>query len=261
MTRATPHDPVFVKHHGPTVTDDWFRAQLFSRLVAQVDGLRTARPLWIDESSQRIGYEWLPALQPFIDRPTAALTDDLRRLGALLAALHAVAMPDELPARYPLAALGLDGSEVARLDAQLPCGMFWGDCWHGNIFRGEGAAIYVVDPLPNRWLFEPGWVRANGVIDIAMLHMSLFFCHPSTRLLTFDPRHYMAPAAALLEAYLGFHDAADLAPLVLRVSRTLAIRYIAAYRRRLAYPLARFKIWRSHRILRKLDSSLKWREP
>lgn len=261
MTRIRQRDTVFVKHHGPTVTDDWSRAQLFSRLVANVEGLRTARPLWVAEASQRIGYEWLPALQPLIDRPIAALTDDLRRLGALLATLHSVDVADVSPVCYPLATLGLGGAEIARLDAQLPSGMFWGDCWHGNIFRGEGSAIYVVDPLPNRWLFEPGWVRANGVIDIAMLHMSLFFCHPSTRLLTIDSRRYLAPAAALLEGYLGFHDAANLTPLVLRVSRTLAIRYIAAYRRRLAYPLARLKIWRSHRLLRMLDSILEWREP
>jgi hypothetical protein len=260
MTRPAAGVKVFIKEHGPSVSEDWARVGDFARVVACVEGLCTAQPLWLDEGSQRIGYQWL-RLRPVIGLRPAVLAAQLRRFGVLLAALHAVDVPAPGLAAYPLASLGLAKPEIALLGARLPCGLFWGDCWHGNVFRGDGAAICVIDPLPNRWVFEPGYRLANGVIDLAMLHMSLFFCHPVARLLAMDPHRYEPPASALLQGYLDAVGAAELAPLVKRVSRTLAIRYIEGYRRRLARPLAELKVWRSHRILRMLDGTLAWEKP
>lgn len=254
-----PHHPhgtqVYVKRHDEWVADDWVLVRRFANQIAHVPGVRTASPLWCDESQGCIGYERLSDLHPLLSRGEWPADETLRTIGARLAAFHAVPVSGAANA-YPLESLGLSRDEALLLSSTLPAGMFWGDCWHGNIFVPAWGEVIFLDPVPNRWLFDRGHDVACGAIDIAMLHMSLYLCHPLHHLLRVDPQAALVKGSVLLRAYLDTCAATALyAPLV-RLSRLLAGRYVEAYRRRLSLPIAILKEHASRRILARVDHIL-----
>lgn len=244
----------FIKRHDVNTASDWSRVTMFSALIARVDGLATATPLWKDESSGVIAYERLPALRPLLHEHTKEST--FRRFGLLLARLHMLGLPASATSgpisTYPMSGFKLEPPEL-RLLERLPIGFFWGDCWHGNVFVHDDGRFYVIDPLPHRWLFDNQHLLANGAMDLAMLHMSLFFSHRLTKLMWFDPGELMPHAKRLLEGYLTEVGALPALPVLNRLSRILATRYIAAYRHRLVWPIAIGKQKLSARVMSKLD--------
>jgi hypothetical protein len=263
MSLAPPPDTDFRKAHGATILADWLRVRLFADIIAKIPGLSTPTPRWMDRAEACIGYAYLPDLRPSLNRGQA-LTRNFARIRTLLARFHAAPLESPLleghPVRcYPLEDFGLSHPEVAVLERSFPAGMFFGDCWHGNIFMRDDRSITFLDPLPNRWIFDSSYLRACGALDLAMLHMSLYFCHPLARTISDNARQYIPVGTALIDGYLSEVRAESARPALLRLSRILATRYISAYSQRLRWPLAITKQWLSKRVMYQIDKSIEWR--
>ncbi|HMM75437.1 MAG TPA: hypothetical protein PJ986_07005 [Gammaproteobacteria bacterium] len=250
-------EDIFVKHHGSNVETDWKRVNLFSAIVEQLDDVRTARPRWMDTSKGTIGYERIEGLRPALARPINQLPIVMARIGKALAHLHAVREMDASPLSG-VRAEDKEGAATIAEHSDVESGFFWGDCWHGNIFTDTYDRLVFIDPLPNRWLFPNQTYRASVLIDLAMLHMSIYFCHPLIRLLRLDHRRYRMAGEKLLESY----EEAAKTPLTrscaLRSSREMALRYIDTYRARLPPPLAELKRRVSCRLVSRLDAASCW---
>jgi len=230
---------VFVKQHGEFTTRDWQRVVWFHNMVEAVPGLRTARPLWSDADGGTIGYEHLGGLTPLL-QSTDEVADKLPAIATRLRALHAVGIgaPREPGTCMALSGLGISPGDAAQLEAGLPYGVFWGDCWHGNIFMPKPDDVVFLDPLPNRWMFEPRPLWASGAVDLAMLRMSLYLCHPLRAQLHLNYRRISTWVHSLTRSYLDACGTPELAGPVHRLTIALAERYIAAYRLRLPPTLA-----------------------
>lgn len=252
----------FFKRHGVHVQRDWIRVQRFHEIVQSVPDLHGARPLACVPESQGIAYELLPDHVAL-----AALTGSsdhrgqLVRAAKLLAAFHAVSVSDAGvagPRVQRLDVFDLAREDCATLEAAMLPGFFWGDCWQGNILLAA-RKVYFIDPLPNRWLFDPEADVASGAIDLAMLYMSVFFCHPLSRLMRLDVRSLIDAADAMLDAYVTTASAQGTEVAVRRLARLLAVRYIDTCRLRLPAPVAIARRWVSRSILHSLDGILDWR--
>lgn len=262
MTQPTASSRAgFVKRHGEHLRRDWDRLASFVDVVEAVPGLRTARALACDWDSGEIVYERIldhANLSALTGR--AGHPDLLTRAARLLANFHAAPVPHTLsvPRRLqPLEAFDLEPVECMRLQDALPTGFFWGDCWQGNVLVSQDQ-IYFVDPIANRWLFDVEATVANAGIDLAMLYMSVLFCHPLHRLALLDSNMLVETAEAMLWAYLDAASARGVATTIRRLARQLAVRYIDTCRFRLPAPIALLRRHASHRILGKVDDMLDW---
>lgn len=258
---------VYVKHHGSTVLDDWKRVELLAR-VCEPHGNCTAKPLWVNAGEQTIGYERLEDILPLM-HPRFDWEHVMHRAGKLIGCLH-VAHVDfdgfELAdkAEYPMHQFGLTESDELALRRSLPMGWFHTDCWHGNFFvHGEDEKILVIDPIPDGYTVQRGFFLANGAVDIAVMHMSIFLCRPLQAELRTDWPRALKAGDALLDGYLetvGTKDA-GLRSALLRLSRRVAINHVKSYGSRLTVPIAQIKMAIGQAIIRRLDRELRWNSP
>lgn len=256
--------PSFIKWHGAQVENDWRRVLAFSQQVSRVEGLITPAPLWMDHDHRTIGYRWMPQLLPSV-RDFATLPQRMHRCGVELARFHSIPVDAAWRAgfkdeAYPLESLGITVADARLLESSLPCGFFWGDAWHGNLHETKDGAIVVLDPILQKWLFtKDDYLIANGAIDLATLHMSLFFSQSLWRLITIDAKTLFPAARELLRGYLGEVGALHVEPALLRLSRALALRHVDAYSVRLIAPIALAKQSLSRHLMHNLDEALNWR--
>jgi hypothetical protein len=259
-----PHNKsVYVKKHGPSAVADFRRIQLLVNVCSHVDGLITASPIWIDAERGEIGYERLDHLRPIM-RNSRNLADRMQKVGVTLAKFHKTKLKNErMNANdsdqiYPLTSFGLPEEDVLALEKHLPFGMFHGDCWHGNFLETAGGDLVLLDPLPNLHLVNGDYTSACGAIDVAMLYMSVFFCHSAAK-------HMLTPLPTLipvgnvfLDGYLEEIAAFEARAAILRLSRIIAYRHVTTYKNRLSPPVAFLKERIGHGIIKKLDPKLAW---
>jgi hypothetical protein len=259
------HGGTFVKFHGPTVSEDWRHVSALAELTASIPGLRTAKPLSIDQDQQRISYQWLGDLPRMITLPRAELMDAIAVIGSGLAQIHeqGTRCPslDGLKGSspLPLEKFGIDQSTSCLIDARLPIGLFHGDCWHGNFLIDDARNCVLIDPIQSPWLF--GYKRyplASGIVDLATLHMSLIVSFTLLRLLSINLDEQIEVGDILLENYLQRFDALSLRPQVLRLSRTIAIQYISSYPARINVLVGWIKLLLSKRTIADVDAKLAW---
>lgn len=247
--------------------DDWKRVGLLA-CVCKPHGNCTAKPLWVDAEKQTIGYEKLEGIAPLL-HPYFDWGQMMHNAGRLIGDLHAACVDcDDLEpadkAEYPLHLFGLPERDEIALHRSLPVGWFHTDCWHGNFFfRRRDEKILIIDPIPDGYTVQRGFVFANGAIDIAVMHMSIFLCRPlQSELRTNWPRALTA-GHALLDGYLeavGRKDAGVRSAL-LRLSRRVAVNHVKSYSTRLAVPIAQIKTAIGQAIIRRLDRELHWNSP
>lgn len=266
MSNYSPSN-IYIKYHGLTVLDDWKRVELLAR-VCEPYGNCTAKPLWVDPGKQTIGYEKLEDITPLL-HPRFDWDHMMHRVGKLIGYLHAAHLQlDDLEAadkaEYPMHQFGLPERDERALRRSLPVGWFHTDCWHGNFFiRGEDERILVIDPIPDGYTVQRGFFFANGAVDIAVMHMSIFLCRPlQAELHTNWPRALTA-AQALLDGYLETVGAKDagVRSALLSLSRRVAINHVNSYKSRLAVPIAQIKRAVGQAIIRRLDRELHWNNP
>lgn len=258
------NEAIFIKHHGSRSSIDWVRVKILFDVCTRVEGLDAAEPVWVDPELGQIAYKRIVGLRPLL-RPGGALENRMSRIGSLLAKFHQVSIRHLHPSMaasnsYPLGAFALPEGDTSVLNDTLPIGMFHGDCWHGNIWETSDNTFVILDPLPNAWMFEYRHDVGCGGIDLAMLHMSLFMCHPLVRHVATNILEMEAASDALIEGYLESVNApvGRVRPAILRLSRELASRYVKGYAQRLVWPLAVLKSVIGRKIIGKLDHKLHW---
>ena len=252
----------FIKYHGTPYEDDWIRVSALHQLCENVAGLRTAKPLKIDAPNQHIIYEWLGDLPRIISLPHEEFVQAMTRLGRCLAQLHEQRTDCEAlrgsAASYPLENFGISAGETQQLQ-QLPTGLFHGDCWHANVLLGKDGDLVIIDPIMSSWLFGPDrYVLANGALDLATVHMSLIVSHRIGRLIMLDLEKCIEAGEALLAGYLSYFNAEALKPIVLRLSRAIAITYISSYPTRINTLVGWVKRALTRRQIAKVDRMLGW---
>lgn len=266
MSNYSPHD-IYIKHHGRTVLDDWKRVKLLACVCESYDNC-TAKPLWVDLEKQTIGYERLEDIAPLL-HPHFDWGQMMHRAGRLIGSLHATHVNcDDLEpidkTEYPMHQFGLTERDELALHRSLPVGWFHTDCWHGNFFvRGRDERILVIDPIPDGYTVQRGFFFANGAIDIAVMHMSIFLCRPLQAELRTNWPMSIAAGHALLDGYLETVERKDsgVRSALLRLSRRIAINHVNSYKSRLAVPIAQVKTVIGHAIIRRLDRELRWNYP
>ena len=259
------HGDTFVKSHGATVEEDWRQVNALAELAAGVPGMRAPQPLTLDRDAQRIAYEWLGDLPRMITLPRDELRPALATLGNGLAEIHArgtacdsLADCDGKPA-YPMTSFGLSADDAATLSEALPVGLFHGDCWHGNVLVGDAGDLVLIDPIQSPWLFGSNrYALANGAFDVATMHMSLIVSFRLWPLLRLDADGQLELGDVLLASYLEVFDAAALKPVVLRLSRAIALQYISSYPTRINTMVGWIKRALSRRIIADLDTKPAW---
>lgn len=259
------HGDTFVKFHGPTVSEDWRHVTALAELTESIPGLRTAQPLSFDQDRQRISYRWLGDLPRIITLPGAELIDAIVVIGSGLAQIHeqGTRCPslESLPERQvlPLGTFGIDQSTSRQIDARLPVGLFHGDCWHGNVLMDGTGNCVLIDPIQSPWLFgHQRFPLANGIVDLATLHMSLIVSFTLLRLLSVNLDEQIEVGNVLLESYLQRFDALSMRPQVLRLSRAIAIQYISSYPKRINVLVGWIKLLLSRKTIADVDAKLAW---
>lgn len=250
------HGEEFLKSHGPTVGKDWLQVTTLQRMTDGMPRVSTARPLRVDYDNERIWYEWLGDLPLLMSLDGERLRDAVWRVGKMLARVHAenTRTPvDELSgsvARFPLAMFEVQASDAAEIDARIPTGFFHGDCWHGNVLIGAGDDLVLIDPIQSPWLFGTNrFDIANGVVDLATMHMSFLVSVKLPNLLNLDVRQRLALGDVLLESYLSEFNAMTLRRQVIRLSRAIATKYISTYPVRINTLVGWIKLWLSKRAI------------
>ena len=259
------HGDTFVKSHGPSVERDWRHVKALAELTTTIPGLCTAEPLALDRERQRITYRWLGNLPRMITLPAGRLKDTIAVLGGGLARIHeqGIRCPSlervTDPAVFPLQGFGMDERALRDLDARLPVGLFHGDCWHGNVLIDDSGDSVLIDPIQSPWLFgRDRFLLANGVVDLATMHMSLIVSFRLLPLLRLDLNRQTELGDILLESYLQRFDAMALRPLALRLSRAIANQYISSYPVRINVLVGWMKRSLSRKIIADVDTKLAW---
>ena len=244
----------FLKRHGPSVEADWRQVSLLYRLTQSVSGMRTAEPLRMDPESECIWYEWLGELPTLLDFDGDELHELLRKAGRGLACLQEMSVTECVNAAtgstLPLDMFRLDEESAGECNALLPIGFFHGDCWHGNIHVDRNSDCVLIDPVQSPWLFgQQRFERANGIVDIATLHMSLLVSVKLGELVGLDVEQRLAWGDLLLDSYLEHFDAGSLKKVALRLSHAIATKYVASYPVRINWLVGLIKRGLSGRVL------------
>lgn len=253
----------YTKVHGASMEVDWQRVNALASLLDADTEATTARPLHCDPERRTITYEYLSDLRPLMRLPEDLLFETLARIGRSLAKVHMRA-PSTLPSataseKLPLTMLGIDDALEHRVNEHLPTGFFYGDCWHGNIFLGPRDTCVFLDPVQSPWMFgRRNFFVANGIVDLATLHMSLLISHPLLRLLRRDTGSLRRLGDELLEHYLATVGAKDCREDVLAVSRRVAEIYISVYPRRINFVVGSVKAAISRARLDRLAQEAAW---
>ena len=257
---------VFIKHHGKNVVADYSRVKRLWKVCHDVDGLVAPKPLWIDEDKGDIGYTKFEGLVPLISA-CARKPDLMSETGRLLAKLHLATSVEGSVEKlrntfYPINSFGFNSHSSRLLHKHLPLAYFHGDCWHGNIFMHGCENIVILDPIPNFWIFDSKHIWANGAIDLAMLHMSIYLCHSALSHLRHSLDVYSLLADNLLAGYFGAigNESESVRRAVLSLSREISRRHVLAYRERLSMPIATLKTHIGNRIMKQLDQKLQWNQ-
>lgn len=230
----------FVKHHGPSIERDLARLKALSQICDQVEGVTTARVLHADFKRQKVSYERLPLKEPITSK-----TDDLEsmaRVGKLLAKMHTAKFsvtPEFSTEPYPLESLGIAKHDAIILNEAFPPGWFHSDFWHGNVFTQDADNIVVIDPLPATFMFSGKYIIASGVLDVAMMYMSLVITHPILRQRFICIPLQVRAAEAFFMSYLKQRNVCDIRVInaLRRVICIIAEKWISAISTRLAWPL------------------------
>jgi phosphotransferase family enzyme len=259
------HGDSFVKFHGPAVEEDWKRVNALAEMTQDIAGVRTAKPLHLDTAAQCITYEWLGDLPGLITLPDDQLRTAVSVMGEGLARIHEQGMrcpslqSSSAEPPFPLENFGIDEQTSRSIDARLPRGFFHGDCWHGNILVDEAGACVLIDPIQVPWLFgQQQWIQANGIVDLATLHMSLFMSYRIWPLINLDIDQQIKIGELLLESYLQHFSAQSLRPQVLRLSRAIAIQYVSSYPTRINFIVGKVKQRLSKKLIATIDAKLAW---
>jgi hypothetical protein len=252
----------FVKFHGATVADDWRRVNALYEICETTSGVRTAKPLRLNANAQQIVYERLKDIAPLLHRHPISI-ERFAEIGAVLARLHSSDKRSNpiLPATpYPLTFFQISEEDRALLDKKCPIGWFHSDCWYGNFFLDTQSELILIDPLPDGYTVKPGYYYACGAVDLAVLHMSLYFCQSAAAVLRMNWPYLLSAGEAVIDGYLNSIGVADatLHRTVLRLSRAMAVNHIASYHSRLVLPLAVVKTMIGKNILNRLDGELNW---
>ena len=253
----------YVKFHGSDVQDDWLRVKALAQLVDTIPEISTARPISIDVTQETISYQRLNNLQRIADLPHTQLLEVVRTLGRAIAKIHAQGMTVEALRKFatspalPLELISDDTDIEKAVADRLPVGFFHGDCWHANVLVANSETLILIDPIPRPWILgNRRYLRANGIADIATLHMSFLYSHRLPRLLTASIEGQIAVGDTLINSYLEYFDAADLRRFVLRLSRAIAITYISSYPTRINPLVGRIKLALSKRRISVIDKIL-----
>lgn len=206
-----------------------------------IPGLEAPEPLTLDTARKTISYQRMLGLIPFIgrcnDKGLAAKT------GALIAQLHLTettsSTEDERSAAAWLRSIGTSDRDIETIRSHVSPGFLHKDCWHGNLFWNHRGGLVMLDAVPAHDSFKSAPTNAYGLMDVAMLHMSLHLCHGLCNTLTRSPHKKYGPAAdAIVRSYVEELQSRKLYGCILRASKNMAERYAAAYRQRLNPALA-----------------------
>ncbi|MCH8100619.1 MAG: hypothetical protein IIB74_09300 [Proteobacteria bacterium] len=255
----------FIKYHGPTVVDDWIRVRALSELVEALPRIRTATPLSVDDEKLEITYEWLGDLPRMITLPHAELLRSIADIGLGLAQIHEQGKNcdalEDTPVNsvLPLETVGIDEPTSRLINDCLPIGFFHGDCWHANVLIDDAGDCVLIDPIPSLRLFgERRYMLANGIVDLATMHMSLTMMFPLANLLRLNLDRQLEIGEVLLASYLRHFDALSMRKFVLQLSRSLAIRYATSYPKYINYLVGWVKMGLSKKIIAATDKRLSW---
>lgn len=240
------------------------RVNLLAKICEDMEGVVvTAKPLWLDTERQQIAYERLNDITPVL-RGYSGLAERMRMLGMTIARLHKSVSwhcpTDAILPAYPLSSFGLPSGNLAILESQVPVGWFHSDFWHGNCFINQAGSFVIIDPLPDGYTVQRGFIRACGAIDLMVMHMGLFLCHSATHHLFIDIPKLISAGDALLDGYLFAINVNDIRvrKALLQLSRLLAVNHIASYKHRLNRPIAEIKMRIATNIIHHLDRNLDW---
>lgn len=251
----------FIKYHGSTLDDDWIRVRALSELTKNIPKLHSPTPLSVDDENQEIVYAWLGDLPRMITLPHEELLTSIANLGLGLARIHeqgkncAALEHTSVESVLPLGTVGIDEATNRLVSDRLPTGLFHGDCWHANVLIDAAGDCVLIDPIPSLRLFgEHRYLLANGMVDLATLHMSLTLSFPLSKLLRLDLDRQLEIGEVLLESYLRHFDALAMRKYVLQLSRTLAIKYASSYPKYINYLVGWIKMGLSKQIIAATDA-------
>lgn len=246
----------FLKYHGPTVQEDWQQVVTLERLTNEIPEILTAKPLRFDLENEYIWYEWLGDMPSLMSLQGDELDEVVCRAGRTLAQVHAASANEPVvdSARsikvLPLGMFDVNESDARKIEARLPISFFHGDCWHGNVLVNSNLDCVLIDPIQSPWLFgKERFDRASGIVDLATLHMSLLVSMKIMPLLRIDVDKQLALGELLLDSYLQQFDANSLRNQVLKLSNSIAIKYVSSYPVRINYLVGWVKIWLSRRVI------------
>lgn len=252
---------IYPKSHGEFARADWDRVKLFASICARIDGVVAAEPIWMNEAEGVIGYKKISDLLPCLRH--ARLDATMFKIGATLASIHMCTVEEGLRDSliFPIEMLVAEQATVRVLRENFPVGFVHGDFWHGNVFSVKNDKLAILDPLPN-WhiLGMKNFVGGSGCIDLSMMYMSIFFCHPLRKLMFVNPRKLLIAANALLDGYFFATGCSSAREAALSLARTLAVRHIASYKTRLARPIAMMKTPIAHKLLERVDKETGWND-
>ena len=101
-------------------------------------------------------------------------------------------------------------------------------------------------------------IQANGIVDLATMHMSLTMSFPLANLLRLNLDRQLEIGEVLLASYLRHFDALPMRKFVLQLSRSLAIRYATSYPKYINYLVGWVKRGLSKHIIAATDKRLSW---
>lgn len=263
MKRIRRRGDIMQKVHGAAVRDDWDKVNLFWQLITTIPGATTPKPIALDTAHQCITYEYLPGLQPILRQRCVDLPSAFQQVAIVVARLHeqsANTFRKQLNVpTFPLESVGIRIEEKRRMNGRLPTGIFYGDCWHGNLFLGADHRIVLLDPIQSPWMFGPTrYLVANGAVDLATLHMSLLISYPLFQLLSLREDRLIELAHLLVDAYLAYFQAGSIKQDVLKLSRRIADTYVNTYPHRINRFVGSVKAVLTESRIRSLEEKTAW---
>lgn len=242
---------VFSKYHGTNVLKDWERLIIFEQYLKHIPGICTPQPLYINKEKQTIDYNWMHNLKPSFGE-IQRQPNTTAIIAKKLALFHQISAKNPNTVNcHPLSSFNLSVSEITKLTEILPTGFFIGDAWHGNMFFDESMQLVFLDPIPNFYLFDSEYRYANGALDLATFHMSLFICHPILKTPYFRLATLTTMAHGFLDAYLAQFNAMSIKKTIIKISKALALRHIKSYSNRLHWPIYNTKKIVSTKVMNK----------
>lgn len=250
----------FHKEHGKETERDWQRVNFLYQQCKESDFFFAPKP--ISKTTQLIMYEKLNDLSPLLNRDKN-LQIDFYQLGFELAKLQHVTysnIPLGSGNEKSLYLLGLNKAECDYLNRIVPITFFHSDLWHGNILQSTKKKLVILDPCPTLLFKDFGEsLYANGVVDIATLHMSILLVHPLSSQLTQNNNELLKKSDALLMGYLAyFPENKQIKQLIMKISYNLALRFVNGYKERLIWPLAQFKTFLANKNITHFNDKISW---